>query len=145
MFLLEWFASNTIGKYLKQFLPWIIGIGLILGGVFFLYSYLENMKATVESNKAIIASLQEQNTQIKAANEVLASDIKSIKELNDTFNVQLTNIRANANALSNVVNSSKFKTQVTSNVKDSQNQLNKSFNDYFDKLNTATKGVQNGK
>lgn len=138
MIIVEWIASLFGGSFLKKGLPILLVLGALGGGIWWATSYIRTMKEQIDSNKEIIAALKTQNDQIKAANETLAADMKSVKELTDAFNTQLVTIRANANALSNVVNSSKFKTQVTSNVKESQVQLNKSFNDYFDKLNAST-------
>ncbi len=140
MFLLKLLSSGVVGPFLKKFLPWFLGIGAIVGVLYFGYHYLENMKSEVEATKADLVAVKAQNEQIKAANAAIAEDMKGVKELTDSFNTQLTTIRANSSVLTNVVSSPKFKTTVSTDVKASQEQLNKSFNDYFTKLNGVTHG-----
>jgi hypothetical protein len=140
MFLAELFSSGAIGTILKKMVPWLIGLGIMIGSIYFGYEYISTMKEQVTATQAALSTLKEQNEQIKAANVAIVADMKGVKELTDNFNTRLLAIRSNSNALTNVVSSTKFKTTVTTDVKASQDQLNQSFNDYYTKLNGVTNG-----
>lgn len=130
--------SGGLVAILKRLAPWFIGVGIIVGTLYFGYEYIATMKAQVTATQAALKAVQEQNDQIKVANAAIVADMKGVKELTDTFNTRLLAIRSNANVLSNAVSSPKFKATVTTDVKASQVQLNQTFNDYFDKLNGVT-------
>lgn len=132
------FAGSTIKEVLKKIFPWLVGVGMIAGALYFGYEYIATMKAQVTATQEALTAVKEQNEQIKAANVAIVADMKGVKELTETFNARLLTIRTNSNVLTNTVSSTKFKTTATTDVKASQAQLNQSFNDYFTKMNGAT-------
>lgn len=132
------FSQSSIYPKLLKMLPTLIIIAVLGGLAYFGFSYMQGMRATLEATKEQSDLLKSQLTEIKAANQAIAEDMKGVKELSDQFNTQLTTIRSNQNALRNVVTSPTFKASVTTNVPAAQDNLNQSFNKMFTNINGAT-------
>jgi len=112
--------------------PYLTIASALVAAGYFAFTYLETMKAEV-------SALKVQNTQIIKANQSITETMSGVKQLTETYQQKVVEIRTNTHTVTNKITSKEYKEKLVNDMPEAEKELNASINGMFDTINGETK------